>query len=148
MGYTVFTTIPGTPSHCECQVYCYHSRETNVIRLHIQNAVRSNFVPARLFTTHRANSLIIIIKGGYRICERGGGGGGGGQYYTLPEAVHREFFRLHCSLNRIGSRSTFVLCTASSEDCRSQGRHVLLSCSNFTHERTSNLICTYTEGVY
>ena len=61
IGYTVFTTIPGIPSHCECRVHCYRSRETNVIRLHIQNAVRLNFVPARLFTIHRANSLIIIM---------------------------------------------------------------------------------------
>ena len=55
-----------------------------------------------------------------------------------------KFFRLHFSAIRMGSRGTFVLLHCKFqmyEDCRSRGRHVLLSCSNFAHERN-----TYVHG--
>ena len=53
--------------------------------------------------------------------------GGANMYYSLPEAVHRgtyraeNFFRLHFSVIRMGSRGTFVLCTASSRCTRIAG---------------------------
>ena len=53
-------------------------------------------------------------------------------------------FRLHFSAIRMGSRGTFVLLHCKFqmyEDCRSRGRHVLLSCSNFARKRN-----TYVHG--
>ena len=55
-----------------------------------------------------------------------------------------KIFRLHFSAIRMGSRGTFALLHCKFqmyEDCRSRGRHVLLSCSNFGHERN-----TYVHG--
>ena len=51
-----------------------------------------------------------------------------------------KIFRLHFSAIRMGCRGTFVLLHCKFqmyEDCRSRGRHVLLSCSNFAHERNT-----------
>ena len=55
-----------------------------------------------------------------------------------------KIFRLQFSLLRMGSRGTFSLLHCKFqmyEDCRSQGRHELLPCSNFAHERN-----TYVHG--
>ena len=69
-------------------------------------------------------------RGGYRICERGGA------LYIFPRCQRQcigvcsadqsarsveNFFRLHFSLIRMGSRGTFVLCTASSRCTRIAG---------------------------
>ena len=62
-----------------------------------------------------------------------------------PREVRKKKFRLHFSAIRMGSRGTFVLLHCKFqmyEDCRSRGRHVLLSCSNFAHERN-----TYVHGL-
>ena len=86
---------------------------------------------------------MFIIKTGYVIQGRrhaftigggGGGGGGGGQ----------DRLRLHFSAIRMGSRGAFVLLHCKFqmyEDCRSRAA-VLLSCSNFAHERN-----TYVHGI-
>ena len=56
-------------------------------------------------------------------------------------------FRHHFSAIRMGSRSTFMLLHCKFqmyEDCRSRGHHVLLSCSNFTHECNTYVHIGYT----
>ena len=68
-------------------------------------------------------------------------------YCSLPEAVHRgtyradKFFRLHFSVIRMGSRSTFMLCTASSRCTMIAGPRAMMTASNFAHERN-----TYVHG--
>ena len=86
----------------------------------------------------------------------GGGGGGGGRIYItccqrqcikVRSASHRKTFlpsyfsyhdglswhlrALHCKFQMY-------------KDCRSRGRHVLLSCSNFAHERNTYVHIGYT----
>ena len=55
-----------------------------------------------------------------------------------------KIFRLHFSLLRMVSRGTLAALHCKFqmyEDCRAQGRHELLPCSNFAHERN-----TYVHG--
>ena len=78
--------------------------------------------------------------------------GGGTVYDTLPEEARsadqsarsaENFFRLHFSLLRMGSRGTFALCTASSRCTRIAGPRAAMSffLAYFAHERN-----TYVHG--